>query len=179
MNLSDALDELTAGTIIELGCGADPVPCATVGIDLDPTTLRRLPATTHAVVGDAHALPIGSGRADAIIARGLLHHCADLARLLGEARRCLRPDGRLLVLDCAPMPAPDFEEMTHQLHAAGHTSEPRNGIDPNQLRELLREVGFDEIISDLSGTWTNATPPFTDRTFRSPAFLHRAVAGRR
>ncbi|MGH3495505.1 MAG: class I SAM-dependent methyltransferase, partial [Sciscionella sp.] len=124
-------------------------------------------------------LPIGSGRADAIIARGLLHHCADLARMLGEAPRCLRPDGVLLILDCAPMPAPDFEEMTRQLRAAGHFSEPRNGIDPNQLRELLHEVGFDEIASHRSGSWTNATPPFTERTFHSPAFVHRAVASRR
>ncbi len=37
--------------------------------------------------------------------------------------------------------------MTHQLRSAGHPREPRNGVGPDQLRELIREAGFTAIAS--------------------------------
>lgn len=177
MTFDEALAELRGGAVVEIGCGPDPVAQAAVGIDIDLGALRGARSGTCRIAGDAHQLPLAHGAVHAVVARGLLHHSRDLPRLLSEVRRALAPGGIFLALDCGPLSEQDFNDMTRQLHARGHPGEPRNGVDPSELHNLLRHSGFTGIASYRSGTWTNATPPFSERIFRSPAWIHQALAG--
>lgn len=163
--------------VVEIGCGPGPIAQAAVGIDIDLGALRGLRSGMCRIAGDAHQLPLAHRAVHAVVARGLLHHSRDLRRLLSEVRRVLAPGGVFLALDCGPLRERDFNDMTRQLHARGHPGEPRNGVAPSELHRLLRHSGFTDITSYCSGTWTNATPPFSERIFRSPAWTHRALAG--
>lgn len=108
-------DELLASILpdlrppcLELGCGEGNnlvrlvrhVRC--VGIDLFPNKLkfaaRELPKVPFAVA-DAGALPFGDGAFGSVFIRDLLHHVPEPERVLGEAVRVLRPEGRLHVLE--------------------------------------------------------------------------------
>jgi ubiquinone/menaquinone biosynthesis C-methylase UbiE len=48
--------------------------------------------------GDAQALPLPDGSADAVMLVSMLHHVDDPAKALAEARRILRPGGRLALM---------------------------------------------------------------------------------
>jgi ubiquinone/menaquinone biosynthesis C-methylase UbiE len=51
------------------------------------------------VVGDLEALPLRAGGFDAVIAAASLHYAVDVAAVLSEAARVLRPGGLLIVAD--------------------------------------------------------------------------------
>jgi 2-polyprenyl-6-hydroxyphenyl methylase/3-demethylubiquinone-9 3-methyltransferase len=70
-----------------------------VGADLSPTAARvALDQGVGVVRADASALPLPDGCADVVVAGEVLEHVADLAAVVGEACRLLRPGG-LLVID--------------------------------------------------------------------------------
>jgi SAM-dependent methyltransferase len=48
---------------------------------------------------DAHTLPFRSGEIDAFVGLDVLHHLAYPIRFFSEASRCLRPGGRILLVD--------------------------------------------------------------------------------
>jgi SAM-dependent methyltransferase len=177
MTFDDALAVLRGVAVVEIGCGPGPIAQAAVGIDIDLGALRGLRSGMYRIARDAHQLPLAHGAVHAVVARGLLHHSRDLRRLLSEVRRVPAPGGVFLALDCGPLRERDFNDMTRQLYARGHPGEPRNSVAPSELHRLLRHSGFTDITSYCGGTWTNATPPFSERIFRSPAWTHRALAG--
>ena len=86
-------------------------------------------ANARAVVGSAEHLPLGDGEADAVLMSVMLHDTADPARVLREARRVLRPRGRLVVIEFRP---------------GGLDGGPPREIlfTPEALAALLREAGF-------------------------------------
>ncbi len=170
--LDDLVDDLAGAAVLELGCGRAPWQGATFGLDRDAGAAGVASLRLPCVVGDAARVPFGDGVFDAVVARGVLHHVPDIAAVLREAHRVLLPGGRLLVLECAPMSERDFEEMVRQLVAAGVEPEPRNGVAPDAIRALARASAFVRCESFGAGHWTNATPPYTDREFTSPAWLH-------
>ena len=57
------------------------------------------------VVGDAQALPLPSGRADAYCIAFGLRNVTDITKALAEARRVLKPGGRFLCLEFTKPPA--------------------------------------------------------------------------
>jgi 2-polyprenyl-6-hydroxyphenyl methylase/3-demethylubiquinone-9 3-methyltransferase len=70
-----------------------------VGLDLSPSAVavaRR--QGVHVVRADASALPLPDGCADVVVAGEVLEHVTDLAGVVGEVCRVLRPAG-LLVID--------------------------------------------------------------------------------
>ena len=104
------------GSVLELGCGTGVIARAFarrggaprfLGIDQSPAFVaaaRRFAASEglsglEFEIGDAHALALGGRRFDAVIAHTLLSHAADPAAVLGEARKALKPGGRLVVFD--------------------------------------------------------------------------------
>jgi 2-polyprenyl-6-hydroxyphenyl methylase / 3-demethylubiquinone-9 3-methyltransferase len=92
--------------LVDVGCGAGLLaPHVTdkgyrhVGVDLVSSALEQ--AALHgvaAVRGDATALPLPDGCADVVSAGEVLEHVTDLATVVAEACRVLRPGG-LLVAD--------------------------------------------------------------------------------
>ena len=99
--------------MLEIGCsvGAQLVTCGLAGAsvygqDLDParvaeanSKLRRLSIHGEAVAGDARALQFEDGRFDAVLSSDFHEHLtgADQVAVLAEARRVLRPGGRLVI----------------------------------------------------------------------------------
>lgn len=67
-----------------------------VGVDVEPRALAR---ARHAVVGDAHALPLPAGAYDAVLCECAISTFADPGRALQEMARVLRPGGRLATTD--------------------------------------------------------------------------------
>jgi SAM-dependent methyltransferase len=103
--------------VVDVGCGtgtfalmlAEADPRVEVrGFDGDEAVLERARAKVspqanrlsfeHSLAGE---LPVESGSADVVTASLLLHHLAPVAKLaaLAEARRVLRPNGRLVIAD--------------------------------------------------------------------------------
>ena len=70
-----------------------------VVLDASVGMLRRAPVDVGRVLGDATALPVADGAADAIVVVDALHHLPEHDRVLAEAFRALRPGGVLVVRD--------------------------------------------------------------------------------
>lgn len=91
--------------LVDVGCGAGLLAphiagrgYRHVGVDLVPSALAQ--AGAHGVrvlAGDATALPLPSGCSDVVVAGELLEHVTDLAGVVREVCRILRPGGRLVV----------------------------------------------------------------------------------
>lgn len=109
---------LAAGqTVVDLGCGAgaDAVLAAravgptghVVAIDMLPEMCARArhsaqtagAAQVSVVAGEVEALPLPSRSADVVLSNGVVSLSARKARLFAEARRVLRPGGRLVAAD--------------------------------------------------------------------------------
>jgi ubiquinone/menaquinone biosynthesis C-methylase UbiE len=72
------------------------------GLDLSPTLARRFRGNAGYVVADARRLPFADASRDVVSIQGGLHHLPareDLRQVLAEARRVLRPGGRLLAVE--------------------------------------------------------------------------------
>ncbi len=99
------LDGPTDPLVLDLGCGKGrfarrlaAVGFRVVGIDLARGMLseaRGLPV----VQGSGRQLPFPDATFDAVLAVETLQHARDAATILTEARRVLRPGGRLIVID--------------------------------------------------------------------------------
>jgi ubiquinone/menaquinone biosynthesis C-methylase UbiE len=104
---SELLSEVPRGTVLELGCG--PAHLAPelqargveyVGLDRNPTMLRRARRTTHRVVrADAEALPFRDHCVDVVVATGVLALLTSPVRhvVLQEVARVCR--GEVLLLE--------------------------------------------------------------------------------
>lgn len=123
---------LQAGeTLVDIGCGPGffAVFAARVvgpagkvyAVDISLEMLMRLGQLLYAeglanvqpVLSRETNIPLPDGCADAALLANVLHEAEDRLALLAEARRLVRPGGRLLVVDwrCEPMPhGPPLEE---------------------------------------------------------------------
>ncbi len=101
LRLATALLGPEPGRVLDLGAGPGVLADAlsgtrseVVSLDLSAEMLRGREG--HAVVGNALALPIRPGSMDVVAALGLTTYLPGLRPFLAEARRVLRPGGRLL-----------------------------------------------------------------------------------
>ena len=91
--------------LVDIGCGAGLLApwlggkgYTHIGVDLTGSALAQ--AQAHGVVvgrGDVASLPLASGVADVVCAGEILEHVADLAAVVSEACRVLRPGGTLVI----------------------------------------------------------------------------------
>jgi SAM-dependent methyltransferase len=100
------------GRGLDLGCGLGTeagfltdAGFDTTGIDLSPAALTRaatLHPSPHFARADALRLPFADASFDLLFDRGCFHYiaAADRAQYAAEARRVLRPGGRLLLRAC-------------------------------------------------------------------------------
>lgn len=102
-------------TVADLGCGAGDLTAAlaphvhkVIAVDESPEMLtaasERLARFENVDVrpGRLEEIPIGDGELDAATVMLVLHHVASPQAVLSEAARCLRPGGRLLLVDMLP-----------------------------------------------------------------------------
>jgi ArsR family transcriptional regulator len=86
--------------------------------------------------GRLESLPIEDESLDVAILGLVLHHLPDPQRVLQEACRALRPNGRLLVVDMLPHEREDYrQEMGHVWL----------GFEQKQLEDWLIEAGFGKV----------------------------------
>ncbi len=109
----DHLELASDARILELGCGAGalwtenvhrvPPDWKVVLSDLSPgmveearRVLRHSPMTCEFLVADVQMVPFADERFDTVIANHMLYHVPEVSKALSEARRVLKPGGRLL-----------------------------------------------------------------------------------
>jgi len=97
---------------------------------------RRLGPGVLLEPAEVDALPLRDASTDAIFLSMVLHHVPEIARALAEARRVLRPDGRIVIADLAPHEEESMRETMGDL---------RLGLDPRDLTRKLRQAGFRNI----------------------------------
>jgi SAM-dependent methyltransferase len=83
------------GQVLELGSGAGYCAEFIPGL----ITSEILPCPGVSVVIDAAKLPFQSNSLRAIVMTNVLHHVPDVRAFFGEAARCLRPDGKILMIE--------------------------------------------------------------------------------
>lgn len=148
--------------VLDIGAGPGFL-CAELAQELGPTgavvglepsaamrelaTRRVLPpgsAPVEHVDGDATALPFPDASFDAVTSTQVYEYVEDMATALAEARRVLRPGGRLFVLDTdwdsLVWHSSEPERMRRVLAAWDeHLADPHL---PRRLPRLLREASF-------------------------------------
>jgi ubiquinone/menaquinone biosynthesis C-methylase UbiE len=140
-------------TILEIGCGsgmgleliAEKVSQsgAVVGLDLAHQMLleSREKANAFLLQGDGARLPLQRGLFDGIFCSFTLELFAEeeIPQVLGEIRRALKPDGRLVVVALTQMPV----TVALRLYELAHSLFPV-AVDcrPIPLQHLLRKHGF-------------------------------------
>jgi SAM-dependent methyltransferase len=96
-------------------------------IDREPAMLARAAAKgLETQLGDAQRLPLADASADAVMLVSMLHHVEQPPLALAEARRILRPGGRLALMvftreDVSAMWLGDYFPSTRAWTAASHT----------------------------------------------------------
>lgn len=133
-------------TVGDLGCGTGqlarllaPFAGRVVGVDRSAEMLdlarERLAGTANVELrqGELEALPMKDGSLDVAVLSLVLHYVADPPRVCAEARRVLRPGGRLLILDMQQHQRAAFREEMGHLWL---------GFSADELEVWLADAGF-------------------------------------
>ena len=138
-------------TVLDYGCGTglvtlclQPLVRSITGADLSDGMLEILRGkivargltNVKAVLLDLDRETFPAESFDLVVSSMTLHHVQDVARLLADFYRVLRPGGRLAVAD--------LDEEDGSFHGHG-LSAVHSGFDRDRMRGMLEEAGFREI----------------------------------
>jgi len=143
--------------VVDVGCGTGRAVAelaarhtVAIGIDHNPAMVDvargRHPHGDYRV-GDAHRLPFGDGELGGYRTDKVLHDLTDPRQALHEARRVLRKNGRLVVVDLDWDAISIASDHPRQTRAVVHrrTDKLAAGFAARQAPELLRALGFTDV----------------------------------
>lgn len=106
--LAERVNELSPGTLLELGCGEGELLClleghaTCTGIDLVEAQLvrahQRVPDSVTLLHGNARALPCEDNSFDVVVSHMSLMLMQPIAQVLQEVRRVLKPSGSMMCM---------------------------------------------------------------------------------
>jgi SAM-dependent methyltransferase len=176
-----ALGDWDGKVIVELGCGPGNLfarlggqPQVLIGVDIAARALARSRQFGYVpLLADAQRVPLRDGCADIVVANATLHHCDDMARVLAEAARLVRPGG-LLITDQDPQvtawqfrglgwllhhakysplfpvfrwivgrPLATWDQQMARFHTETHNQWPGDGVDLGLYDRVLSPLGFE------------------------------------
>ncbi len=127
-----------------------------IGIDVTDEMLgeaRRL-AWTQGIMnarfelGDALKIDYPNSSFDIVTTRRATHHFDDVPKFLREAKRVLRPGGRLGVVDMSPPEgAETFSNRIEKLRDSSHTK----AFTPSAWKSMVRRAGFSITSTEVLG----------------------------
>jgi ubiquinone/menaquinone biosynthesis C-methylase UbiE len=145
---------LAQGRVLEIGAGSglnlafySGAVTGILGLDPHPRLLAlarrkecRIPWT--AVEGSAEDIPLDDASVDTVVSTWTLCSIPHVARALGEARRVLRPDGKLVFVEHGLAPDAGVRRWQHRLTPAW--KRVAGGCHLNRpIQELVQQAGFD------------------------------------
>ena len=151
--------------VLDLGCGDGAFAAElagagahVVGVDVSEEALRRArgahPGLEVRLVAPDEPLPFEDASFDAVWAGEVVEHVMDVARLLSEVRRVLRPEGRLLLTAPNHPPLRVLALALSPRRFARHF-DPRSQhvrfLTRGTLRELLDDLGFADVEISTAG----------------------------
>ncbi|NJR65808.1 MAG: class I SAM-dependent methyltransferase [Leptolyngbyaceae cyanobacterium CRU_2_3] len=91
--------------VVDVGCGPGNLhaniggkPALLIGVDVAHGSLEMAQQIDYTpLLADAHNIPLISEFADIVAINAALHHCTDMAKVLAESARLVRPGGVLIV----------------------------------------------------------------------------------
>ena len=114
---------------------------------------RHYPFQFSLVEADFDRLPFANSSFDLVVFNASFHYSNDYARTLAEARRCLRPEGRVVILDS---PVYKFPEHGERMRAERQVFfEKQHGFRSEALGsiEFLDEPTLNKLARDLRLNW--------------------------
>jgi SAM-dependent methyltransferase len=163
--------------VVDIGCGPGNLyatiggtPQLLIGVDISPGALDLAKRGGYTpLLADAQNLPLADGCADLVVANATIHHCDDMAKVLAEAARLVKPGGLLVTDKDAQATALNLSglglflreirfflywlirskyylsvEYRHARQATEtHNRQPGDGITPQVYYDTLIPLGFD------------------------------------
>ena len=120
------LPYLTTGRVVEIGVGTGVVALGlrqlgqnVIGVDLAPAMLARAVERVgpRVTIADAERLPFAAGAADTALFVWVLQVVADVARVLTEAARVVRPGGRVVIVPSTSIRDDEMWSIIRSMHA--------------------------------------------------------------
>lgn len=126
-----------------------PHVASVIGVDLTPEMLAEAEQLRSAQAianvsfrsADAHALPFADSTFDLVTCRLAAHHFSNISQALGEMKRVLRAEGRLIINDRS-VPEDDFVDTCMNKLDWYHDESHIRQYRPSEWQQMLKDAGF-------------------------------------